>query len=166
VGSIKELAKLFKNSATIRRASSVREGLLGFSGLEAGSSSCGFMKGAGGLLNIGSPPAIYGTPLFVIDLDQGMSVRDQTRKWFGWRGMSILPPKLTSLGPRLRSVSCHSRTHAVQQKESAIRSPRRRAPDVRDWPSPRLLRSLGRRRFGLHPPLRCPNSARSDSSAA
>jgi hypothetical protein len=33
-------------SSTIRRASSVREGLLGFSGPEAGSSSCGFMNGA------------------------------------------------------------------------------------------------------------------------
>ncbi len=44
-------------SSTIRRASSVREGLLGGSDPEVGLSSCGFMKGVRGLLSIGSPPA-------------------------------------------------------------------------------------------------------------
>src|ERR1700682_2162466 len=39
-------------------------------------------------------------------------------------------------------------------------------PGVRHRFSPSGLRSLGRRRFGLHPLPRCPSSARPDSSAA
>src|SRR5262249_16833063 len=42
----------------------------------------------------------------------------------------------------------------------------RRPPGVRDRLPPRALRSLERRRSGLHPSLRCSSSARPDSSAA
>jgi hypothetical protein len=61
-------------SSTIRRASSVREGLLG---LSCGSSSCCFRNGAS--LTLAHRQQFYGTPLFVIDLDQGMSVQSQRR---------------------------------------------------------------------------------------
>src|SRR5258706_16479452 len=55
-------------SSTIRRASSVREDLLGFSGPEGVRHLAASLNG---LLNIGSPPATHGTPLFVcLDIDQ------------------------------------------------------------------------------------------------
>src|SRR5258707_690075 len=41
-----------------------------------------------------------------------------------------------------------------------------RPPGVRDRLSPCALRTLGRRRLGLHPSRRCPSSVRPDSSAA
>jgi hypothetical protein len=42
-------------------------------------------------LNVGSPPAIYETLRFVIDLDQGMSVRGQKRKNSSEQMFSALP---------------------------------------------------------------------------
>src|SRR5205807_8203822 len=41
-----------------------------------------------------------------------------------------------------------------------------RPPGVRDRLSPRALRSLGQRRSGLHPSLRCSSTAPADPSAA
>ena len=69
------------------------------------------------------------------------------------------PPRLccASLVPTLSSGS-HARP--------LLPSTAPRPPGIRDWPSPRALRSLGRRCFGLHPPLWCPSSVRSDPSAA
>src|SRR2546429_6422479 len=69
------------------------------------------------------------------------------------------PPRLccASLAPTLSSGS-----HARLLLPSTVPRP----PGVRDRLSPCALRALRRRRFGLHPPLRCPSSAQPDSSAA
>jgi hypothetical protein len=68
-------------SSTIRRASSVREGLLGFLGPdEAGSSSCGFIewKAMKRLRSTGPSPVTHGAPLFVV-LKDGIIVQQTTR---------------------------------------------------------------------------------------
>src|SRR5262249_26471442 len=66
-------------------------------------------------------------------------------------------PCCASLAPTLSSGS-----HARQLLPLTVRRP----PGFRGRLPPRALRTLGRRRSGLHPSLRCPSSARPDSSAA
>jgi hypothetical protein len=58
----------------------VREGLLGGSDPEVGSSSCGIIERSFEVCLTMAHCQQSGTPLFVVDLDQGTSVRGHSRR--------------------------------------------------------------------------------------
>jgi hypothetical protein len=68
-------------SSTIRRASCVREGLLGGSDPEVGLSSCGISERTFEVCSTLAHRQQRGTLLFVVDLHQGMFVRGQKAKF-------------------------------------------------------------------------------------
>jgi hypothetical protein len=78
-------------SSTIRRASCVREGLVGGSGPEVGLSSCGISERTFEVCSTLVHRQQRGTPLFVVDLHQGMSVRGHQLYSGGIRARSAHP---------------------------------------------------------------------------
>src|ERR1700692_3276705 len=76
---------------------------------------------------------------------------------------------LVALQPRqrfLQILTLDDCFHRRSRDRRAFATVSPRAPGVRDRLPPLALRTLGRRCSGLHPSLRCPSSARPDSSAA
>jgi hypothetical protein len=70
----------------------VREGLLGGSDPEVGSSSCGIIERSFEVCLTMAHCQQSGTPLLVVDLDQGTSVRGQKRRFCSRSATSGLPP--------------------------------------------------------------------------